>query len=118
LACAVQCRQKLDVKVESATSVGAGLFVARHTTLDEPTAALGLIAGGSSGIVAAADDLDADARIVAVLQYVRLILVGLPVVGASGVAVPNSATFSNEPVMRGTVSCRRVGYRCVAWPIR
>lgn len=56
-------------------SVGAGLFVARHTTLDEPTAALGLIAGGSSGIVAAADDLDADARIVAVLQYVRLILV-------------------------------------------
>lgn len=56
-------------------SVGAGLLVARHTTLDEPTAALGLIAGGSAGIVAAADDLRADARIVAVLQYVRLILV-------------------------------------------
>ena len=56
-------------------SVGAGLWVARRTDLDEPTAALGLIAGGSSGIVAAADDLDADARVVAVLQYVRLILV-------------------------------------------
>lgn len=56
-------------------SVAAGLFVARHTSLDKPTATLGLIAGGSSGIVAAADDLDADARIVAVLQYVRLILV-------------------------------------------
>lgn len=56
-------------------SVGAGLLVARHTTLDEPTAALGLIAGGSAGIVAAADDLRADARIVAVLHYVRLILV-------------------------------------------
>jgi len=56
-------------------SVGAGLLVARRTGLDEPTAALGLIAGGSAGIVAAADDLRADARIVAVLQYVRLILV-------------------------------------------
>lgn len=58
-------------------SVGAGLLVARHTSLDEPTAALEMIAGGSSGIVAAADDLHADARIVAVLQYVRLILVVL-----------------------------------------
>ena len=58
-------------------SVGAGLLLARRTGLDEPTAALGLIAGGSSGIVAAADDLGADARLVAVLQYVRLILVVL-----------------------------------------
>lgn len=56
-------------------SVGAGLLLARSTDLDEPTAALGLIAGGSSGIVAAAEDLRADARLVAVLQYVRLILI-------------------------------------------
>lgn len=56
-------------------SVGAGLLVARRTDLDEPTVTLGLIAGGSSGIVAVADDLEADARVVAVLQYVRLILV-------------------------------------------
>lgn len=56
-------------------SVAAGLLVARFTSLDKPTAALGLIAGGSSGIVAAAEDLEADARVVAVLQYVRLILV-------------------------------------------
>lgn len=58
-------------------SVLAGLFLARRTGLDEPTAALGMIAGGSSGIVAAADDLHADARLVAVLQYVRLVLVVL-----------------------------------------
>ena len=56
-------------------SVGAGLLLARRTDLDEPTAALGMIAGGSAGIVAAAEDLRADARLVAVLQYVRLILV-------------------------------------------
>lgn len=58
-------------------SVGAGLLLARSTDLDEPTAALGMIAGGSSGIVAAAEELRADARLVAVLQYVRLILVVL-----------------------------------------
>ncbi len=56
-------------------SIAAGLLLARRTGLDEPTAALGMIAGGSSGIVAAADELHADARLVAVLQYVRLILV-------------------------------------------
>lgn len=58
-------------------SVAAGLVLARRTDLDEPTAALGMIAGGSAGIVAAADDLHADARLVAVLQYVRLVLVVL-----------------------------------------
>lgn len=56
-------------------SIAAGLLLARRTGLDEPTAALGMIAGGSAGIVAAADELDADARLVAVLQYVRLVLV-------------------------------------------
>lgn len=61
--------------VTLALSVGAGMLLARRTGLDEPTAALGMIAGGSAGIVAAADDLHADARLVAVLQYVRLILV-------------------------------------------
>lgn len=58
-------------------SVGAGMVLSRVTDLDEPTAALGMIAGGSSGIVAAADELHADARLVAVLQYVRLIFVVL-----------------------------------------
>lgn len=58
-------------------SVGAGLFLAHRTDLDEPTAALGMIAGGSAGIVAVAADLHADARLVAVLQYVRLVLVVL-----------------------------------------
>lgn len=60
-----------------AISVAAGLFLARVTDLDEPTASLGMIAGGSAGIVAAATDLHADARLVAVLQYVRLIVVVL-----------------------------------------
>lgn len=56
-------------------SVSAGMFLSRHSTLDAPTATLGMIAGGSAGIVAAGDDLGADTRMVAVLQYVRLLLV-------------------------------------------
>ena len=56
-------------------SVGAGLLLTRRSDLDAPTATLGMIAGGSAGIVAAGDDLGADTRMVAVLQYVRLLLV-------------------------------------------
>jgi membrane AbrB-like protein len=56
-------------------SVLAGLWLSRRSRLDAPTATLGMIAGGSAGIVAAGDDLGADSRMVAVLQYVRLLLV-------------------------------------------
>lgn len=56
-------------------SVSAGVILARRSSLDAPTATLGMIAGGSAGIVAAGDDLGADSRMVAVLQYVRLLLV-------------------------------------------
>src|SRR5439155_16764186 len=38
-------------------SLGAGLILARLTSLDVPTATLGMIAGGASGIVTMADDL-------------------------------------------------------------
>ena len=76
-------------------SVGAGLLVARRTHLDEPTAALGLIAGGSAGIFAAADDLDADARAVAVLQYVRVILVvATALLLVRFVLVPHHGTYA------------------------
>jgi membrane AbrB-like protein len=56
-------------------SVLAGLWLSRRSRLDASTATLGMIAGGSTGIVAAGDDLGADTRVVAVLQYVRLLLV-------------------------------------------
>jgi membrane AbrB-like protein len=58
-----------------AVSLGLGVLLARRTSLDGPTAALGMIAGGSAGIVATSDDLGADARIVAFMQYLRLALV-------------------------------------------
>jgi uncharacterized protein len=58
-----------------ALTVVAGIVLARFSDLDRPTAAFGMIAGGAAGIVAIADELDADNRLVAVLQYLRVLII-------------------------------------------
>jgi membrane AbrB-like protein len=58
-------------------SMGAGRLLARFTPLDVPTATLGMIAGGASGIVTMADDLGGDDRLVAFMQYLRVLVVSL-----------------------------------------
>jgi membrane AbrB-like protein len=58
-------------------SLLAGLAVAAATGLDRPTALLGLVAGGAAGIVVLSDELGADARLVAVMQYARVLIVVL-----------------------------------------
>src|SRR3954451_15692137 len=58
-------------------SMGAGRVLARTTALDVPTATLGMIAGGASGIVTMADDLGGDDRLVAFMQYLRVLVVVL-----------------------------------------
>jgi len=58
-------------------SLAGGLVLARWTGLDQTTASLGMVAGGSAAIVGAAEDLGADARMVAFMQYLRLTLVVL-----------------------------------------
>ncbi len=58
-------------------SMGAGRLLARFTALDVPTATLGMIAGGASGIVTMADDLGGDDRLVAFMQYLRVLVVVL-----------------------------------------
>jgi membrane AbrB-like protein len=66
------------VLVSAATlvlTIGAGLLLARIAPVDRATASLGMVAGGASGIVAMADDLGADDRIVAFMQYLRLAVV-------------------------------------------
>ncbi|HKN93297.1 MAG TPA: AbrB family transcriptional regulator [Thermoleophilaceae bacterium] len=71
----------LPVTLVSAATLGVcilgGALLARFTALDPPTAQLGTVAGGASGIVAMADDLGADARIVAFMQYLRVLVVVL-----------------------------------------
>ena len=67
--------------VVSAATLGlcliGGAILARTTPLDPPTAALGMIAGGASGIVGMSGDLGADDRLVAFMQYLRVLIVVL-----------------------------------------
>jgi uncharacterized protein len=79
-------------------SLAAGAVLARVTVLDRPTAALGMIAGGASGIVGISDDLGGDDRLVAFMQYLRVLvvvlvtplLVGVLFPGAHAGSVPSS----------------------------
>jgi len=95
----------LPVTLVSAATLGismaAGRVLARYTALDVPTATLGMIAGGASGIVTMADDLGGDDRLVAFMQYLRVLVVVLltPILiaafgGGSGTnAGPSEAAF-------------------------
>jgi uncharacterized protein len=58
-----------------ALSVGAGLVLARFSRVDRATAAFGMIAGGAAGIIALSRELGADERLVAVVQYVRVLII-------------------------------------------
>ena len=58
-----------------ALSLACGWFLTRVAPVDPPTAALGMIAGGASGIVGMARELGADDRLVAVTQYLRVFVV-------------------------------------------
>jgi len=58
-------------------SLAAGAILARMTPLDPPTAALGMIAGGASGIVGMSGELGADDRLVAFMQYLRVLVIVL-----------------------------------------
>ena len=56
-------------------SLAAGELLAGRARVGRATALLGMVAGGSAAVVAAADETGADARVVAVLQYLRVALV-------------------------------------------
>jgi membrane AbrB-like protein len=56
-------------------SLVAGLLLRLHRGISPVTGAFSLIAGGASGIIVMARDLGADARMVAVLQYLRVLLI-------------------------------------------
>jgi membrane AbrB-like protein len=88
-----------------AITIGAGVLLARIAHVDRATASLGMVAGGASGIVAMADDLGADDRLVAFMQYLRLavvvlvtpLIVGLAFSGHSSGAVPGGEQLLGKP---------------------
>jgi membrane AbrB-like protein len=79
-----------------AVSLGCGLALTRFTKLDRPTAALGTVAGGASGIVAMADELQADDRLVAFMQYLRVLIVVSATPVLMGLAFPGHHAGSPE----------------------
>ncbi|WP_405151168.1 AbrB family transcriptional regulator [Sphaerisporangium sp. NBC_01403] len=56
-------------------SLGAAAVMARMGHVDWPSATLGMVAGGSAAVVSIAGDLNADGRLVAFLQYLRVAMV-------------------------------------------
>ena len=56
-------------------SLGAGLLLPSLVRLDRKTAALGALPGAASGMLAMSDPLGADARLVALMQYTRVVVV-------------------------------------------
>jgi membrane AbrB-like protein len=86
-------------------SLVCGWALVRWVNLDPPTAALGMVAGGASGIVGMAHELGADDRLVAVMQYLRVLVVVVltPVLVALAFGHPHGpdsgATPSNGPVI-------------------
>jgi uncharacterized protein len=56
-------------------SLGAGLLLSALVRLDRKTAALGTLPGAASGMLAMSEPLGADARLVALMQYTRVVVV-------------------------------------------
>jgi uncharacterized membrane protein AbrB (regulator of aidB expression) len=85
-----------------ALSLLSGWALVRTRGLDPPTATLGMVAGGASGIVGMAHELGADDRLVAVMQYLRVLVVVVltPVVVALAFAHPHGGGSGRRPRVR------------------
>jgi membrane AbrB-like protein len=102
-----------------ALSLAAGLLLRLQRGISPVTGAFSMIAGGASGIIVMARELGADERMVAVLQYLRvlLIVVLMPVVAtvaygasAGGSGPANDSPRPGWPVgLLFTVACSVVG---------
>ncbi len=96
-----------SVAVVLGLSLVAGLALVRFTALSAGTSALGTLPGGASAMVSLSEDLGADIRLVAFMQYARLVLTVLSVTllaplwphashegGAGGLGVVQAASLS------------------------
>jgi membrane AbrB-like protein len=85
-----------------AISLAAGGVLARATALDLPTASLGMVAGGAAGIVGISGELGADDRLVAFMQYLRVLVIVLLTPVLTAIAFPGEAASvaaAGEPVL-------------------
>ncbi len=97
-------------------SLVGGVIIGRLGRLDPVTASLGALPGGASGMVAMSDDLAADPRLVAFMQYLRLLIVLLTMTVVTQVLVKLNG--HPHPVVTATAPGRTVpwweAYGCSA----
>jgi membrane AbrB-like protein len=72
-------------------SLAAAAVLTLVGRVDRATAILGMVAGGSAAVVSSADDLEADARVVAVMQYLRVGLVAATAPALAGLLMTSPA---------------------------
>ena len=86
-----------------ALTIAAGIVLARIAEVDRPTASLGMVAGGAAGIVAMAGDLGADDRLVAFMQYLRVLAVTLltPLLVPIAFGVHSHVSVDQGPLLGG-----------------
>lgn len=129
----------LVVGATLALSFAGAAVLARHRGVDAVTATFSLVAGGASGVTAMSADLGADQRVVAVVQYLRvlLVVVSLPFVaavlpdgdgaggagalaaGSSPAAWPVDLAFAVGCVLAGLALARwaRIPAATLLWPL-
>lgn len=101
--------------VTLAISFGSGFLLALHPLVDRVTGVLSMAAGGASGLVAVADELGGDVRVVGMLQYARVLLITAtaPLVAAYVFGAPPAPPVpaSPDPVLGSLVGlgCMLVG---------
>jgi len=78
-------------------SLAAATLLAVVARLDRPTAVLGMIAGGSAAAVACAEDLRADARVVAAMQYLRVALIAATAPVLAGLLLAPAVPSGRSP---------------------
>lgn len=107
-------------------SLAAGWLLGRHRDVDRTTGYFAMVAGGASGLTAISRELGADDRIVAVVQYLRvlLILILMPVVVIAVFPVGSGAVTQQPGPTAGvwldlafTATCTVVGM-LLAWLTR
>lgn len=82
----------LTIVLVLVVSIVAGVALGRLAALDAATASLGTVPGGASGMVAMAEELDADPRLVAFMQYARVVIVVVSIAILARVAGHDSET--------------------------
>jgi len=80
-----------------AVSLLAGVALSRATGVDRSSAALGMVAGGATGIVTMADELGGDDRLVAFMQYLRVLLVVILTPVLTALAFPGHHGAGSAP---------------------